>query len=66
MLRLKAVWDQIRKLLAKGKTILLTTHYLQEARVGHSRCGDRSGREIIAEGRPSEIKAQTAGKQIRA
>src|SRR6266536_5040084 len=25
------LWDEIKKLLARGKTVLLTTHYLQEA-----------------------------------
>src|SRR5271170_3913557 len=27
----RVLWEQIRKLVARGKTVLLTTHYLQEA-----------------------------------
>ena len=27
----RAMWEQVRKLTARGKTILLTTHYLEEA-----------------------------------
>jgi len=61
----RLLWDQIRKLLAKGKTILLTTHYLQEADALATRVIVINRGAIIAEGTPSEIKAQTAGKQIR-
>jgi len=61
----RLLWDQIRKLLAKGKTILLTTHYLQEADALATRVVVINRGAIIAEGTPSEIKAQTAGKQIR-
>jgi ABC-2 type transport system ATP-binding protein len=28
----RMLWDEIRKMVARGKTVLLTTHYLQEAR----------------------------------
>jgi ABC-2 type transport system ATP-binding protein len=61
----RLLWDQIRKLLARGKTILLTTHYLQEADALATRVVVINRGAIIAEGTPSEIKAQTAGKQIR-
>jgi ABC-2 type transport system ATP-binding protein len=61
----RLLWDQIRKLLAKGKTILLTTHYLQEADALATRVVVINRGVIIAEGTPSEIKAQTAGKRIR-
>jgi len=61
----RLLWDQIRKLLAKGKTILLTTHYLQEADALATRVVVINRGAIVAEGTPSQIKAQTAGKQIR-
>jgi ABC-2 type transport system ATP-binding protein len=61
----RLLWDQIRKLLAIGKTVLLTTHYLQEADALATRVVVINRGAIIAEGTPSEIKAQTAGKQIR-
>ena len=27
----RLLWEEIRKLIARGKTVLLTTHYLEEA-----------------------------------
>ena len=61
----RTLWDEIRKLIARGKTVLLTTHYLQEADALADRVVVINKGEIIAEGTPAEIKAQTAGKQIR-
>ena len=61
----RLLWDQIRKLIASGKTVLLTTHYLQEADALATRVIVINRGDIIAEGTPAEIKAQTAGKQIR-
>src|ERR1700758_5486500 len=61
----RMLWDEIRKRIARGKTVLLTTHYLQEADALADRVAVIHQGEIIAEGTPSEIKAQTAGKRIR-
>jgi len=61
----RMLWDQIRQLVRRGKTVLLTTHYLQEADALADRVAVINKGEIIAEGTPSEIKAQTAGKRIR-
>src|SRR5579862_2127268 len=61
----RLLWDQIRKLVGRGKTILLTTHYLQEADALADRVVVINKGEVIAEGTPSEIKASTAGKKIR-
>jgi ABC-2 type transport system ATP-binding protein len=61
----RALWEQIRHLVARGKTILLTTHYLQEADALADRIAVINRGEIIAEGTPAEIKAQTSGKRIR-
>ena len=61
----RLLWEQIRKLLALGKTVLLTTHYLQEADALATRVVVINRGVIIAEGSPAEIKAQTGGKQIR-
>jgi len=59
------LWDEIRKLIARGKTILLTTHYLNEAdALAHRVVVINKGR-IIVEGTPAEIKARTAGRRIR-
>jgi ABC-2 type transport system ATP-binding protein len=61
----RMLWDQIRHLVRCGKTVLLTTHYLQEADALADRIAVINKGEIIAEGTPAEIKAQTAGKKIR-
>lgn len=61
----RMLWEQIRKLVSRGKTILLTTHYLQEADALADRVVVINKGEIIAEGTPAEIKAQTSGKKIR-
>src|SRR6202162_6108900 len=61
----RMVWDEIRKMIARGKTVLLTTHYLQEADALADRVAVIDQGEIIAEGTPAEIKAKTAGKRIR-
>jgi ABC-2 type transport system ATP-binding protein len=61
----RMLWEQIRQLVGRGKTVLLTTHYLQEADALADRVAVINKGEIIAEGSPAEIKAQTAGKRIR-
>ncbi|MGC1451824.1 MAG: ABC transporter ATP-binding protein [Candidatus Sulfotelmatobacter sp.] len=61
----RMLWDEIRRMVARGKTVLLTTHYLQEADALADRIAVINQGEIIAEGTPSEIKAKTAGKRIR-
>jgi len=61
----RMLWEEIRQLVASGKTVLLTTHYLQEADALADRVAVINKGEIVAEGTPAEIKAQTAGKRIR-
>jgi len=61
----RMLWDQIRKLVGCGKTVLLTTHYLQEADALADRVAVINKGQIIAEGTPEDIKAKTAGKRIR-
>jgi ABC-2 type transport system ATP-binding protein len=61
----RMLWEQIRQLVLRGKTVLLTTHYLAEADALADRVAVLNQGEIIAEGTPAEIKAQTAGKRIR-
>ncbi len=61
----RMLWDEIRQLVSRGKTVLLTTHYLQEADALADRVAVINKGEIVAEGTPAEIKAQTAGKRIR-
>src|SRR6266568_3922555 len=59
------LWEEIRKLLGRGKTVVLTTHYLEEADALADRIAVINKGSIIAEGSPAEIKARTGGKKIR-
>ena len=61
----RLLWDEIRHLVGRGKTVLLTTHYLQEADALADRVAVINQGAIIAQGTPAEIKAQTSGKRIR-
>ncbi|HEY4767007.1 MAG TPA: ABC transporter ATP-binding protein [Candidatus Sulfotelmatobacter sp.] len=61
----RMLWEEIRRMVARGKTVLLTTHYLQEADALADRVAVIHQGQIIAQGTPSQIKAQTAGKRIR-
>jgi ABC-2 type transport system ATP-binding protein len=61
----RMLWDEIRRMVSRGKTVLLTTHYLQEADALADRIAVINQGRIIAEGTPSQIKAQTSGKKIR-
>jgi ABC-2 type transport system ATP-binding protein len=59
------LWQEIRNLLGRGKTIVLTTHYLEEADALANRIVVINKGSLIAQGTPAEIKAGTAGKKIR-
>jgi ABC-2 type transport system ATP-binding protein len=58
------VWEVVRELVRGGTTVMLTTHYLEEA----DRLADRisvidRGR-VIAEGTPEDLKAAIGGSQV--
>ncbi len=61
----RLMWSQIRSLIARSKTVLLTTHYLNEADALADRILVLNKGAIIAEGTPAEIKARAMGKQVR-
>jgi ABC-2 type transport system ATP-binding protein len=61
----RALWEEIRALVQRGKTVLLTTHYLEEADALADRIAVINQGSIVAEGTPAEIKAKTSGKRIR-
>lgn len=58
-------WDRIRQMHARGKTIVLTTHYLEEADALADRIVVMNKGVQVAEGTPAEIKATVMGKVVR-
>ena len=58
-------WDTIRTLAAAGRSILLTTHYLEEADALATRIVVLNRGRVIADGSPAAIKGQAAGRQVR-
>jgi ABC-2 type transport system ATP-binding protein len=61
----RAAWQMIRSLRELGKTVLLTTHYLDEAEQLSDRVAVLSHGEIVALGRPSELSGERATTEIR-
>jgi ABC-2 type transport system ATP-binding protein len=59
----REAWTTIEGLRALGKTVLLTTHYMEEAQFLSDRVAILRAGEIIAEGRPDEI---TGGRSRQA
>ncbi|MEA3116842.1 MAG: lipooligosaccharide transport system ATP-binding protein [Paraburkholderia sp.] len=58
------IWERLRSLLARGKTILLTTHFMEEAeRLCDRLCILEEGRKI-AEGAPSELIGTEIGCDV--
>jgi ABC-2 type transport system ATP-binding protein len=56
----RGMWSQIRSLRARGKTILLTTHYLEEADALADRIIVLNKGKVICEGTPAQVKAAAA------
>lgn len=61
----RSMWEQVRKLAAMGKTVLLTTHYLEEADALASRIVVIQMGKVIAEGTPEELKTADGSRVIR-
>ena len=61
----RAAWETIRNLRSLGTTILLTTHYLDEAEQLADRVAVLLGGKIIRVGSPAELTAGGAETEIR-
>ncbi len=61
----RAMWDEVRALSAAGKTVLLTTHYLEEADMLANRIVVINKGKLLCEGTPAEIKHRVSGRRIR-
>src|SRR3990170_4366464 len=58
------VWQKLRNLKARGITMLLTTHYMDEAAHLCDRIVVMHQGKIIAEGTPAELVERFAGQQV--
>jgi ABC-2 type transport system ATP-binding protein len=52
----RGLWKHIRGFVARGGSVLLTTHYLEEADALANRIAVIDGGRIVAQGTPAEIK----------
>jgi len=60
----REIWDMINSLKEAGKTILLATHYMEEAEALCDRVGIIDNGKIIDEGAPDELKKRVGLKSI--
>ena len=61
----RRLWDEVRRLAAVGKSVLLTTHYLEEADALANRVVVIDKGRLLCEGTPDEIKHSVSGRRIR-
>ncbi|MFL5951188.1 MAG: ABC transporter ATP-binding protein [Gaiellaceae bacterium] len=61
----RAAWEMIRSLRSLGKTILLTTHYLDEAEQLADRVAVLREGRIVREGTPAELTGDSTETEVR-
>jgi len=61
----REAWEVIRNLRSLGKTIFLTTHYMDEAQVLADRVAVIAGGRIVAEGPPDHLAGRDDPTEIR-
>ncbi|MCG8461179.1 MAG: ABC transporter ATP-binding protein [Holophagales bacterium] len=61
----RRLWQVVRVAAADGRTVLLTTHHLDEADALADRVAVLHGGHLLASGSPAEIKSRVAGRCIR-
>jgi ABC-2 type transport system ATP-binding protein len=59
-------WASMRGVAARGKTVLFATHYLEEADAYADRVVLMARGTVVADGTPTEIKANVGARTIRA
>jgi ABC-2 type transport system ATP-binding protein len=62
----RLIWAQIRSLRTRGKTVLLTTHYLEEADTLADRIVVINKGRAVCAGTPAEVKSMGAGTRTSA
>ncbi len=60
----RSFWQEISGFAKTGKTVILTTHYLEEADALANRIIVINKGEIVAQGSPTQIKARVGGKNV--
>jgi ABC-2 type transport system ATP-binding protein len=60
----RAIWDFIRELKARKKTIILTTHYMEEAEAICDRVGIIDHGKLIELGTPTDLKSKYSAKTL--
>ena len=58
------VWQRLRELKAQGLTILLTTHYMEEAAQMCDRIGIMDGGKFLLEGPPQNLVQEKVGDEV--
>jgi lipooligosaccharide transport system ATP-binding protein len=58
------IWERLKRLLAQGKTILLTTHFMDEAERLCQRLAIIDGGRMVGEGPPRELIRQHIEPQV--
>ena len=61
----QAFWQAVEHLKASGRTILLTTHYLEEAERAADRVVIMNAGTILADGTPEALRSQAGGARVR-
>jgi len=61
----RSLWDATREFVSQGRTVVLTTHYLEEAEALASRVVVINEGKVVAEGRVDEIKAIVGVRRVR-
>jgi ABC-2 type transport system ATP-binding protein len=60
----RALWEILRDLRARGRTILLTTHYMDEAERLCDRVAIVDAGKVIALGSPAELVSRLGGEHV--
>ena len=61
----RGLWREVRRFVGRRRSVLLTTHYLEEADALADRIVVLHEGRVLAEGTPRQIKARAAGRRIR-
>jgi ABC-2 type transport system ATP-binding protein len=60
----RQLWDLVRNLRAQGRTVLLTTHYMDEAERLCDRVAVVDHGKVIAQGTPRQLIAELGGEHV--